>query len=336
MRQRNGRARESKGCTREGMKIGYRRFSGKIGLSDQETGSRGSWIEKRRSLLKHLESRGHEVSFLSDPTEASKGLFVKQDPTGIDFLFLEFSGMNSLFFGEHIVETWRICSEHDGRVFFLCDDPDLVPDFKKHGNIDEDRIVMLTNAYITRDPKFYQENHLFGVGDRVTVMDFPFASLLNPKPPIDQYSNEVVYIGRPNGRTGQIRRYKLGKAVAIYGKQNEWDGTPVTGPAPPQTERSVFYSSKKACFCAYDKKHQATNWRTGRAYHALYAGTPAIAPSGNLGLKPFAQVTSYAQLESIAAELTNPKRRKKVWEEQYETATMDIVIANKTLERIGL
>jgi hypothetical protein len=34
--------------------VGYRRVAGKIGLTDNENGVRGAWVEKRVELLKNL------------------------------------------------------------------------------------------------------------------------------------------------------------------------------------------------------------------------------------------------------------------------------------------
>jgi len=62
------------------MKIGYRRVSGKLPLTADEVGSRGTWLEKRNALLVTLINRGHTFDFLSDPTPNSQAAGFKKVP----------------------------------------------------------------------------------------------------------------------------------------------------------------------------------------------------------------------------------------------------------------
>ena len=80
------------------MKIGYRRVSGKLPLTVDEAGARGTWLEKRRALIRSLEDRGHTFAYLSDPTANSLNAgFHKQALADSELLMLEFGGNNLMF-----------------------------------------------------------------------------------------------------------------------------------------------------------------------------------------------------------------------------------------------
>jgi len=52
--------------------VGYRRVAGKIGLTDNENGVRGAWVEKRIELLKNLLLNRYKIILLSKLTKATE------------------------------------------------------------------------------------------------------------------------------------------------------------------------------------------------------------------------------------------------------------------------
>ena len=61
----------SANASNTGKKIGYRRVSGKIGLTNKENGIRGAWVEKRVAFFKNVLAQGMRIIPLSEPTEAT-------------------------------------------------------------------------------------------------------------------------------------------------------------------------------------------------------------------------------------------------------------------------
>ena len=53
-------------------RVGYRRVSGKIGLTNKENGVRGAWVEKRVALFKNMLHFGYHIIPLSEATDATK------------------------------------------------------------------------------------------------------------------------------------------------------------------------------------------------------------------------------------------------------------------------
>jgi hypothetical protein len=146
----------------------------------------------------------------------------------------------------------------------------------------------------------------------VRVLDYPAHHGI----PVLEFSagdNRCVYLGRPNGRVKQLTPY-LGDLV-IAGKPKEWSNFDVEViEQPAQSDRRNFYRSFSAAFAGFDNKHALTGWRTGRAFHALLAGVPVIAPNQtNKGLV----WTHDAELLGIKSLLCAPEEhRKSIWNEQ--------------------
>ena len=111
------------------MRIGYRRFSGPVGITQQESGTRGLWWDKRLALLRLLQSRGHQVVPMTKPTKHSAGVWKPvYDPqlARIDLLLIEFGGTNMQFYGDDIRQTMELLRRYNGMVLYLNDDPDLM------------------------------------------------------------------------------------------------------------------------------------------------------------------------------------------------------------------
>ena len=138
---------------------------------------------------------------------------------------------------------------------------------------------------------------------------------------------KVVYIGRPNGRTKYFKEFLQSPDLVISGKKEEWsdfDADVIANPA--QKDRKQFYTDYAGCLAVYDTKHKNCGWRTGRAYHALYAGIPVCAPSGNDGLRWTYTVDTASDITDFAN--LSAEVRKKIWLQQKESAlssTADLI-----------
>jgi hypothetical protein len=127
---------------------------------------------------------------------------------------------------------------------------------------------------------------------------------------------KVVYIGRPNGRTKYFKEFTSSRHLQVAGKESEWEDYDALEilENPQQRDRRKFYQQFHGCLAVYDDKHKKSGWRTGRAYHALYAGIPVCAPQGNNGLNWCFPVDTKEQLDKFA---TFPEEiRKQIWEKQ--------------------
>lgn len=239
------------------MVIGYRRLSGKVNLSDSDTGTRGSWWEKRRALFSFIQGLGHTLEVLH--TSTTPGTF--------DVLLVEFGSVNRLFHAKALLETQEIINRKHGRVVFLCDDPDMpMPWGMVHH---PQNWEMWANAWSCSGLGSYHPSS-------VPVKDFPFSSLQEPRSPSAAEDDAFCYIGRPNGREKVFRAiYNAQVPFQVYGKPKEWlDLGLVALPGPTQVERSNFYNRRFACLGIADSKHKRLGWRTGRMYHAALAGCP--------------------------------------------------------------
>jgi hypothetical protein len=129
---------------------------------------------------------------------------------------------------------------------------------------------------------------------------------------------KAVYIGRPNGRAKHFKEYTKSIHLQIAGKPAEWTDYPDISVVenPQQRDRRAFYRTYNGCLAVYDDKHKNSGWRTGRAYHALYAGIPVCAPVGNSGLDWCFPVSSAADVSRFA---TLPAAtREKIWLKQKD------------------
>jgi len=106
------------------IKIGYRRFSGKIPLSFVESGGTGLWLEKRWALLAALRKRGAQIIYLSEPSKYSQYEFTPGDVEDCDVILIEFGSTNSLSYGEDIKLTKDIIAGEVPTVYII-DDPEL-------------------------------------------------------------------------------------------------------------------------------------------------------------------------------------------------------------------
>jgi hypothetical protein len=331
------------------MKINYHRISGKIGMSDFETGDRGAWLEKRRGLWTFLRAAGHEVNCCSLPTKPSIGLWnppAIEDKSQVDLfaaagetlpkadiLMLEFGGSNGLFFGKDLHRTRVLIEAHKGKIVFICDDPDLFFPWKDYPNEDWSRWSAWLNAV---EPS--EEAMKLPKGCR--AYDFPFSALLPYREPLlEGYSSNFVYSGRPNGRKAQINTFQFasGGLVDVYGRQEEWSeyGVTVSGGSPKQSERHSFYQTKLGCLAISDSKHKRLRWRTGRAYHALHSGCPVACEDGAEGIQFAQKVSSFDSLKALRECWQSPADRATVLSLQLSLEQGGINICNATLKELG-
>lgn len=313
------------------MDIVYRRMSGAIGLTDQEKGTRGLWLEKRRALLLLLETRGHRVTLVNRFTEATAKVIPTQVPVRGDVLMVEFGSSNARFYGEDLQGTAELVDLHKGqRCIFLCDDPDL-PFLWKQVKRPQDWTCWY-NA--TRAPSFG------GQPNSVGIFDAPFASLLpRPKKASTPSLPYLVYSGRAKGREQAFKNILRHVTIEVAGRDKEWSDFDISvTPMPEQSVRSAFYADRPGSLVIADRKHKRFGWRTGRAYHALYAGTPAVVEADHDALartfQPFFDVKDLASI--VKSWKDDPALRAKVWAEQMELAAKDVEVMKTTLLAAGL
>jgi hypothetical protein len=306
-------------------KIGYRRVSGKIGLTDNESGTRGGWVEKRVALWAALMDRGHDVISLSRftaSTEALIGLGVTRD-NQYDVLMLEFGGTNLRFYGKDWAETVHIIRNHHGRIYFICDDPDLPFLWNLLPEEDWTRWTILVNAVQTDESR-----KALQVPSGARLVDYPAHHGI-PNLQFSAGNRQCVYLGRPNGRAKQLAPYLDDLVVA--GKATEWSKFSVhVIEQPTQSNRRSFYRRFSAAFAGFDNKHAITGWRTGRAYHALFAGVPVVVPNATNSGLAWAYNAEPRGIKSLLSE--SEAERRRIWNEQILSVTS--VVPN--WEEIGL
>jgi hypothetical protein len=274
------------------MIIGYRRGAGKLPLTDNEKGARGTWLEKRNALLRNLRTRGHEILYWNQMTDNTLEAGFRPDPhQPVDLLIIEFAGLNMTFYGKDWALTNEMVKAHTGPILFLCDDPDLP--YPWHTLPDENwaRWTICVNAVNETATRTALK-----IPTQATVIDTPYASLLPTRPHQTPTINEIIYYGRPNGRTKQLQPFL--NHITIAGKAKEWGNTTVIQP-PEQSYRADWYAQYAVCLALYDNKHALTGWRTGRAYHALNAGTVIATVTGNTGLQWAYTVTNSHDLQQL-------------------------------------
>ena len=302
------------------MKIGYRRVSGKLPLTVDEAGARGTWLEKRRALIRSLEDRGHTFAYLSDPTPNSVDAgFHKQALADSELLMLEFGGNNLMFNKKAWEETFALIKEHKGKIVFLCDDPDLPFLWAELADEDWSRWTIAANATETE-----QVRQKIKVPAKAEVIDMAFHALLPQREFADGQNSTAIYYGRPNGRNKILQPFLSSGALTVAGKQEEW-GDVTSLPPPEQKNRVEFYRQWRACLAIYDGKHKDTGWRTGRAYHALMAGIPVAAPTGNPALAWTYATDTSSQLGNLLRMST--ESRQALHAEQIKNSYFDMDLA---------
>ena len=304
-------------------------MSGPIGLSEFEEGTRGLWLEKRLALIRTLKERGHSVDIYNRTTKYTD-LIPPPDFDGKhDLLFIEFGSSNTRFYGKDLEETARLIRLHRSKVVFLCDDPDLPYLWKSLDTKTASRWSTWMNA---KHPQAFG-----GQPEGVSSFDAPFAALLTPQEPLPHPTSSLVYIGRPKGREKVFRALAEAKVpLRVHGRPKEWTEFqfPVLD-SPTQAERRGYYAKQLACLVIADKKHKRLGWRTGRAYHALYAGCPALVEGNHEALAQ--DFDAFDSPEEIAPWLLEVARsRKKVWDRQMKRVASDRAIFDQTFREFGL
>jgi hypothetical protein len=306
--------------TNNGPLIGYRRVAGKIGLTKNEAGVRGAWVDKRVALFKMIGNAGQRIELLSETTEETKndGTTIGDLNKVCDVLYLEFGGTNIQFYGKDWNKTVEIVKRHKGkRKVFVCDDPDLtfLWDMLTEENWSEWTIA--ANAVNTQEvlrvlkaPAGVNCIHL-PMDKGMEFLDFSEGTI-----------NKIVYIGRNQGRASHFKIFGSSPYLQIAGKAKEWEDYPnlTLVDIPLQKNRRAFYRDYYGCLAIYDKKHKETGWHTGRAYHALYAGIPVLAPPGNDGLSWTYPVTCLKDIEDFIN--LSVEKRKEIWQNQVDKVNL--------------
>lgn len=319
------------------MRIAYQRMSGAVGLSLEEKGTRGLWWEKRRALFSALQNRGHQICLTSRVTKQTKAsgysFLPFREPAWYDMLMIEFGSSNSQFYGKDLEETRNaaamMCAAGKP-VIFLCDDPDLPYLWKTMTGQHKNWSVWMNARY----PQPFG-----GQPETVRSFDFPFSSLQNCSNPSSHFQKDaLVYIGRPNGRESSVKDLIQSRAPwRVYGRPAEWAkfGVPVFE-APNQPQRSAFYQGQIGSLVLADSKHKRLGWRTGRAYHALLAGCPAVVEASHTALSHFQTFREGAEIRHILNLWSDPKVRMQEWERQINILNDEKQIAETTFKAHGL
>lgn len=268
------------------MRVGWVRGAGKIGLTQVEKGTRGAWVEKRRLLFSAFESHGAEVVPLTPLTDTTAihspyGLVDTEAP--VDLIVLEFAGLNMGWYGEDWERAREIISRHDGKVMFVCDDPDLPLPLDVFKDERWSRWMFAFNAVNIAEVREALDVPL-SVGK---VIDLPlvgqYAEDATCEPEYEH--KQLVYIGRNGGRSKIFKSLLPSVGLAIAGREKEWEKYDVeVVPMPEQRDRAAFYRTYFGAYAVFDQLHDRTGWRTGRAYHAHAAGVPVWIPSRTAGI----------------------------------------------------
>jgi hypothetical protein len=151
-----------------------------------------------------------------------------------------------------------------------------------------------------------------------TTVDLPMASGMEFAEFHAGGIEKVVYIGRPSGRAKYFKEFTQSPELQVAGKPTEWTDFPEVEVAenPQQRDRRKFYQTYNGCLAVFDGKHKESGWRTGRAYHALYAGIPVCAPSGNAGLNWCFPANTADDISKFAKYTV--EQRMKIWNMQKQ------------------
>lgn len=317
------------------MRIAYRRLSGAIGVTDQEIGARGLWWEKRRALLRALQARGHQVDFvgrLTKPTAAEHPtVAIHRDH---ELLMLEFGSNNEQFYGRDLEISYMVAARHRGPIVFLCDDPDLPLAWDKAEMLGLERWTFWLNA--TRGALWPG----LSAAAQARVRDFPFASLMEARrPSLGATPAHLVYLGRPHGRMRAFRSLiQSGAPLQVHGKPKDWARHPeiTVLPPPHQPQRAAFYAAQRGALVVADGKHKTLGWRTGRAYHAVLAGCPALPESDHEVLRPLGSYRHPDEIAERVARWSDPHLRAADWRRQHEVVMADRELCAQRLDELGL
>lgn len=314
------------------MKIAYRRMSGAIGLTDQEKGTRGLWWEKRKALFQCLYERGHRVDVAGRFTKPSQEFHeTKVLDSSHEMLMIEFGSSNKSFYGDDLDETLAVAHRFRGPIVFLCDDPDLPYLWKTALPLPKQTWSAWYNC--TRPQAFA------GQPKWVKSFDFPFSSFQPTNSPSAEYQKDhLVYIGRPNGREKVVKALIAGGVPwRAFGKTEEWSALGVrVWDAPQQPDRAEFYRRQLGSLVLADSKHKRLGWRTGRAYHALFAGCPAVVEADHDALAGFTRFNTATDLRHLAERWKDLSERSRDWRAQMLSVEADRQIAEATLKAHGL
>jgi hypothetical protein len=127
-------------------------------------------------------------------------------------------------------------------------------------------------------------------------------------------------------------------SLVVCGRAKEWADYEVAVHEPPtQADRRDFYSQKKGCITLADAKHKRLGWRTGRAYHALFAGTPVVIEADHEGIaQGFAAFTTPQDLRGWDVAWQDEATRAAHWVKQLEAVKKDRAILEATFKAAGL
>ena len=291
------------------MLVGYRRVSGKIGLTDNESGVRGAWVEKRKALWDNIKQK-HEIIPLSNLTDSTKLTGLEQSNESCDILLLEFGGTNLQFYKKHWEETIQIIKSHKGKVFFITDDPDLSFLWDLHH--DYSNWTMVVNAINLRVCRV-----VLKIPSEIKIINYPFHIGMSSQEYSEEHNKKIIYIGKPSGRMTYIKKLKQSHHFEIAGKNAEWEKVGVNAiDIPQQKDRYQFYKKYAGCMALYDKKHATTGWRTGRAYHSLYSGIPVLSIDGNESLNWCHNISKVSDIDNFI-NLSN-NERKSIYQNQLQ------------------
>ncbi|CAB4124343.1 hypothetical protein UFOVP49_181 [uncultured Caudovirales phage] len=306
-------------ATNTGKTVGYRRVSGKIGLTNNEEGIRGAWVEKRVALFKSLLDNNYRIKILSELTDSTKNDMAEYNLSyqDCDVLVLEFGGTNLQFYQKYWDKTVEMINAHQGKIIFINDDPDLGFLWELLPNENWSRWTVAANAVNCKE---VGETLKCPIG--ATVVDYPMDGGMEFAEFHFGANKSTVYIGRPNGRTKIFKELTQSSSLVIAGKPEEWKDYPSVNVIknPNQKDRRSFYQNYAGCLAVYDNKHRICGWRTGRAYHAVYAGIPVCSPNGNVGLHWCYGVDTATQLTDFAN--TSREFRENIWKQQKASIQM--------------
>lgn len=241
------------------MKIGYRRFAGKaFVVGDKVTSKRGAWLEKRTALFKTLEERGNEVTIIKNGDEY----------TGYDIILMEFGSNNYNFYKEDIDYSTEILRTQ--KCIFILDDPDLFPEVVKENGF---KPIFWVNA----DPQICQRYWC------VVCEHFPVFGLQEMREPTPEHNGKIVYYGGSSGgREKKLLQYKtLIGTLEVVGQKKDFVSIKPKEP-PIQEHRRNFYQQYMASLVLRDALHKKLGWNTGRKFHSILAGCPALDEDENL------------------------------------------------------
>jgi hypothetical protein len=107
--------------------------------------------------------------------------------------------------------------------------------------------------------------------------------------------------------------------------------------APDQPNRAKFYSEQLGCLALADTKHKLLNWRTGRAFHAIKAGCPAVFEPDHGAFREYKFFKSMPHLRQIIHNWQeDPENRFMDLNRQQMIIAKDKDTAEQTLRKMGL